>query len=230
MRILIVDDEKNIREILKLNLEMEGYECKALSDGRTAVETLNGEHFDLVLLDIMMPVLNGYDVLKQIRISHVNVPVIFLSAKDEAKDKITGLKSGAEDYITKPFHMEELLLRIKNVVKRKSDEPASDETKGIYRFDDNWIDFDKYTGYGNGRNLNLSKKEIMFLKLLIDHKNEVLSRQQILQVVWGYDVFPSTRTIDNFILSFRRYFEPPNKEKQYFYSIRGIGYKFFLAL
>lgn len=190
MRILIVDDEKNIREILKLNLEMEGYECKALSDGRTAVETLNGEHFDLILLDIMMPVLNGYDVLKQIRISHVNVPVIFLSAKDEAKDKITGLKSGAEDYITKPFHMEELLLRIKNVVKRKSDEPASDETKGIYRFDDNWIDFDKYTGYGNGRNLNLSKKEIMFLKLLIDHKNEVLSRQQILQVVWGYDVFP----------------------------------------
>ena len=208
---------------------MEGYECKALEDGSKINSILDQEHFDLIILDIMMPGLTGYEVLEKIRIKHESIPVIFLSARDESKDKVTGLKMGAEDYITKPFHMEELLLRIKNTLRRASpDQSVADNTKGIFYFGSNWIDFAQYKAAGNEGEFTLSKKEVMLLKYLIDKKNEVISRQQILQHVWGYDIYPSTRTIDNFILSFRKQFEPDPRNPIYFHSIRGIGYKFTL--
>lgn len=223
MRILIVDDEKNIREILKMNLEMNGYECVALEDGRNVLQILMDQHFDIVLLDVMMPHISGLEVCEQIKVNNIDVPVIFLSAKDMPADKVVGLRKGADDYIAKPFHVEELIVRIEKVLKRS--EPSTN-IDSIFHFGENWIDFSKYTAYGTHGELTLTRKEIMLLKLLIENKNEVVSRQRILQMVWGYDVYPNTRTIDNFILSFRKYFEKDPKNPEYFHSIRSIGYKF----
>jgi two-component system alkaline phosphatase synthesis response regulator PhoP len=152
------------------------------------------------------------------------VPIIFLTAKDTAIDRITGLKRGADDYLTKPFNLEELLLRVSNLIRRTN--RAVENTSDTYEFDGRRINFATYEAEVNGEIIPLTKKETMLLKLLIDRKNEVVSRQQILQSVWGYDVYPSTRTIDNFILSFRKYFELDPRNPQRFLSIRGVGYKF----
>jgi two-component system alkaline phosphatase synthesis response regulator PhoP len=226
-RILIVDDEKNLRDVLRLSLEMEGYEVRAISDGLDILPLLETEHFDLILLDIMMPERSGFEVFEQLKIHFSEIPVIFLTARDAAKDKIKGLKQGAADYITKPFNTEELLLRIKNATKHSLRENHTMENElSVYHFGDNWIDFDRFLAYGNGEEIRLSNKEIKLLRYLIGNKNDVLSRQQILQYVWGYDVFPSTRTIDNFILSFRKYFEKDQRDPLHFHSIRGVGYKF----
>lgn len=226
-RILIVDDEKNIRDVLRLNLEMEGYEAKAISDGLNILALLQSEHFDLILLDIMMPERSGFEVFELLKVHFADIPVIFLTARDAANDKIRGLKQGAVDYITKPFNMEELLLRIKNATKHNTrDTQITENELSVYHFGDNWIDFDRFVAFGNGEEFSLSNKEIKLLRFLIGNKNDVLSRQQILQFVWGYDVFPSTRTIDNFILSFRKYFESDPRDPVYFHSIRGVGYKF----
>jgi two-component system alkaline phosphatase synthesis response regulator PhoP len=152
------------------------------------------------------------------------VPIIFLTAKDTSADRIAGLKKGADDYLTKPFHLEELLLRVNNLLRRTSKSPAN--TPDEYSFGNNKVNFKTYEAEGVNGKLTLTRKEAMLLKLLIDRKNEVVSRHQILQSVWGYDVFPSTRTIDNFILSFRKYFEPEPRRPRYFHSVRGVGYKF----
>ncbi len=224
MRILLVEDEESIREPLKLNLEIEGYEVVTAGNGRTGIKRFNEEYFDLIILDVMLPEMDGFQVCEQIRLTNTEVPVIFLTAKDASADRISGLKRGADDYLTKPFAFEELLLRIGNLIKRTSKSPEN--TPEIYEFGGNRINFATYEALAGGHQINLTKKEAMLLKLLIDRKNEVVSRQQILQSVWGYDVYPSTRTIDNFILSFRKYFEKDPKNPVYFHSIRGIGYKF----
>ena len=224
MRILLVEDEKSLQETIMLNLEMEGYEVVVAGDGRKAIEIYQGQHFDLILLDVMLPGLDGFKVCEQIRLTDSKTPIIFLTAKDTTQDRVQGLRLGADDYLQKPFNLEELLLRIKNVLKRTV--PAIEESTYLYKFDKYWIDFKNYTAQTNQGTINLTKKEAMLLKLLIDHKNDVVSRQEILQAVWGYDVFPSTRTIDNFILSFRKYFENTPKDPKYFKSIRGVGYRF----
>lgn len=226
MRILIVDDEKNIREVLKLNLELEGMECVVLADGKQVMNVLSDQHIDVVLLDIMMPGVDGLDICQQIKVQHTDTPVIFLTAKDRQEDKVAGLRRGADDYIVKPFHLDELLLRIQNLARRT--QPAQNSHAGFFRFGANWIDFQKYTAYGTKGEFLLTKKEVMLLKLLIENRGEVMSRQQILQTVWGYDVYPSTRTIDNFILSFRKYFEPDPRRPRYFFAVRSVGYKFSL--
>jgi len=154
----------------------------------------------------------------------MDVPIIFLTAKDGSPDRIAGLKKGADDYLTKPFVLEELLLRVNNLIKRTSKAPEN--TPEVYCFGGNEINFATYEAQGNPGHFTLTKKEAMLLKLLIDRRNEVVSRQQILQSVWGYDVYPSTRTIDNFILSFRKYFEKDPKQPEFFQSVRGVGYKF----
>ena len=154
----------------------------------------------------------------------MEVPVIFLTAKDGMSDKIAGLKRGADDYLTKPFHLEELLLRVNNLIRRTSKAPENMPEE--YVFGNNKVNFLTYEARGMKGDFLLTKKEAMLLKLLIDRKNEVVSRHQILQSVWGYDVFPSTRTIDNFILSFRKYFEEDQRNPVYFHSVRGVGYKF----
>lgn len=224
MRILLVEDEENIREVVKLNLEMEDYEVVATGKGREALKFFREQHFDLIILDVMLPEINGLQICEQIRLTNMEVPVIFLTAKDGTADRISGLKKGADDYLTKPFHLEELLLRVNNLIRRTSKGP--DNTPEVYKFGKNKVNFRTFEAVGNDGEFLLTKKEAMLLKLLIDRKNEVVSRHQILQSVWGYDVYPSTRTIDNFILSFRKYFEEDQRNPTFFHSVRGVGYKF----
>ena len=224
MRILLVEDEENIRDVVKLNLELEEYEVVTSGNGKEALKIIEEQHFDLLILDVMLPDLNGFQICEQVRLTNMEVPIIFLTAKDTSIDRINGLKKGADDYLTKPFHLEELLLRVQNLIKRSSKSPEN--TPEVYTFGDNQINFVTFEANTKTGNFNLTKKEVKLLKLLIDRKNEVVSRQQILQSVWGYDVYPSTRTIDNFILSFRKYFEEKPKEPVHFLSIRGVGYKF----
>ncbi|AFC26272.1 response regulator transcription factor [Saprospira grandis] len=224
-RILLVEDEENIRETLSLNLELEGYEVLALADGKSVLPQFLGQHFDLILLDIMLPEMDGLDVCEQIRLHDSETPIIFLTAKDSSADKIQGLRKGADDYITKPFMLEELLLRIQILLKRSQNHRAN--TLEEYHFGPNYVNFQEQNAKGqDGQDFKLTKKEGMLLKLLIERAGEAVSRQQILQAVWGYDVYPSTRTIDNFILSFRKYFEEDPKNPQFFLSVRGVGYKF----
>lgn len=224
MRILLVEDEENIRETLQLNLELEGYEVVGIEDGKKVLSTFKNQHFDLILLDIMLPEVDGLQICEQIRLQNMEIPIIFLTAKDTTADKIKGLKKGADDYITKPFHLEELLLRIQILLKRsQNNTSASIES---YEFGDNYVNFKNYEAKGVHGEFKLTKKEAMLLKLLIERNGEAVSREQILQSVWGYDVYPSTRTIDNFILSFRKYFETDPRNPSFFHSVRGIGYKF----
>ncbi len=224
MRILLVEDEESIRDVVKMNLELEGFEVVAAGNGRDAIKRFEEEYYDLIILDVMLPEMDGFQICEQIRLTNMEVPIIFLTAKDGMNDKIAGLKMGADDYLTKPFHLEELLLRVNNLIRRTSKAPEN--TPEIYEFGGNKVNFRTYEATGNAGNFMLTKKEAMLLKLLIDRENEVVSRHQILQSVWGYDVFPSTRTIDNFILSFRKYFEEDQRNPVYFHSVRGVGYKF----
>ena len=226
MRILLAEDEENIRDIVKLNLELENYEVVETDNGKEAVNLFREQHFDLIILDVMMPEMNGFEVCEQIRLNNTEVPVIFLTAKDTSQDRINGLKKGADDYLTKPFTLEELLLRVQNLLKR-SNRQAHDDSE-IFQFGNNQVNFATFEATGNQGSFNLTKKEAMLLKLLVERKNEVVSRNQILQFVWGYDVFPTTRTIDNFILSFRKYFEQDPANPLFFLSIRGVGYKFVM--
>jgi len=225
MRILLVEDEESLREAIKLNLELEGYEVVTSANGKKALELTQQQHFDLLLLDVMLPELDGFTIAEQVRLSNNEVPILMLTAKDMAQDRITGLKKGADDYLTKPFNLEELLLRVHNLVRRS--QRVRGDLNEHYAFGDNKVNFSTFEAHTwRGETLTLTKKEAMLLKLLVERKNEVVSRNQILQAVWGYDVFPSTRTIDNFILAFRKYFEQDPKTPHHFHSIRGVGYKF----
>jgi two-component system alkaline phosphatase synthesis response regulator PhoP len=220
LRILLVEDEEHLAETISFNLEMEGYDVKAVNNGSQAVRTFKGEKFNLVILDVMLPEMDGFAVCEAIRLHDSHVPVLFLSAKNTSEDKITGLKRGADDYMTKPFNLEEFLLRVSALIKRGLSHKDREKLSDTFRFGNNEIK-DK-----NGKKISLTKREILLLKLLIERRNEVVSRQQILETVWGYEVFPTTRTVDNFILSFRKYFEQDPRNPRYFFSIRGVGYKF----
>ncbi len=226
-RVLLVEDEENLLEAIKLNLEMEGYEVTVAVTGPMALKKFSEERFNLVILDIMLPELDGYQVCQTIRVTNSETPILFLTAKDTSEDKVMGLKMGADDYLTKPFNLEELLLRVKVLIRHSMKGTAHAKQTHIFQFGDNEIDFTTFTAMGKSKKpIQLTKREAALLKLLIERRNEVVSRKQILQTVWGYDVFPSTRTIDNFILTFRKYFEKDSRNPVYFHSIRGVGYKF----
>ncbi len=225
-RILLVEDEPNIRENLRLNLEMEGYEVVSAEQGSQAVRLSREQRFNCVILDIMLPEMDGLSVCEQIRMDDREIPVLFLTAKDSPRDIVAGLKTGGDDYLTKPFHLEELLLRVANLVKRSVRSQTAELTIDEFNFGRNSVNFNTYEAVGLEGPIRLTQKEVKLLRLLIDRRNEVVSRQHILQTVWGYDVFPSTRTIDNFILAFRKYFETDPKNPVFFHSIRGVGYKF----
>ena len=219
--ILVAEDEKSIRDALVLNLELEGYHVLSSVDGEDALNQFNSK-VDLALLDVMMPKLNGYDVCRRIR-EKSQVPVIFLSAKGQAIDRIAGLKIGANDYIPKPFDLEELLLRIK--VQFQLDEKEIEINS--YQIGNKTVDFKTFDILEDGKKIHtISKRECALLKLMIEKNGEVVSRDEILDKVWGKDTFPTSRTIDNYILSFRKYFEIDPKNPEFFHSIRGIGYKF----
>lgn len=225
-RILLVEDEPSLRENIKMNLEMEDYEIVAVGNGRDAIKRFKEERFNLAILDIMLPEMDGYELCEQIRLENSTIPVLFLTAKDASQDIVKGLKKGADDYLTKPFNLEELMLRVKALIKRGLSQEERKSSLDVFEFGGNKINFRTYEAEGHGRATTLTKKEVKLLKLLAERSNEVVSRQDILKDVWGYDVYPSTRTIDNFILAFRKYFEKDPKDPVYFHSVRGVGYKF----
>ncbi|MEO6582905.1 MAG: response regulator transcription factor [Ferruginibacter sp.] len=225
--ILLVEDEENLQEALKLNLELEGYEVTSCYDGAEALRCIQKEYFDLVILDVMLPELDGIAVIETIRLNNTEMPVLILSARNSSADRVLGLKKGADDYLTKPFNLEELLLRVKKLLKKGEQILQKHPVADMYKFGNNEIDFKGLQCSGKtGEKMMLTKKEVMLLKLLIENKNEVVTREKILQAVWGYNVYPTTRTIDNFILNFRKYFEEDSRNPQYFHSVRGVGYKF----
>lgn len=227
-RILLVEDEEHIQHALKLNLEMEGFQVYAVGDGNSAVRAFREQKFNLVILDIMLPEMDGIMVCENIRLHDAHVPVLFLSAKNTPADRIQGLRKGADDYLTKPFDLEELLLRVKKLIEKSERTQQSDSTKtaSVYTFGKNKINFESYEAEGVHGKVDLTKKEILLMKLLIENKNQVVSREHILKVVWDYTVIPNTRTIDNFILALRKYFEEDPKNPKHILSQRGVGYKF----
>lgn len=225
--ILLVEDEENLHEALKLNLELEGYEVTSAFDGTEALLKVVKEYFDLIILDVMLPEVDGISVAETIRLQNNDVPILILSAKNTSADRVLGLKKGADDYLTKPFNLEELLLRVKKLIEKNKKLQEKDWIGDVYSFGNNTIDFKAHEAtIKNAERIQLSKKEAMLLKLLIENKNEVVPREKILQTVWGYNVYPTTRTIDNFILNFRKYFEEDSRNPQYFHSVRGVGYKY----
>lgn len=225
--ILLVEDEENLQEALKLNLELEDYEVTGVYDGAEALKAVQQEYFDLIILDVMLPELDGISVCENIRLQNNDIPILILSAKNSSADRVLGLKKGADDYLTKPFNLEELLLRVGKLVEKSKRISTRKPLEQVYQFGKNKVDFKALECVTkDGETITLTKKEIMLLKLLIENKNEVVTREKILQAVWGYNVYPTTRTIDNFILNFRKYFEEDSRNPQYFHSVRGIGYRF----
>jgi len=225
--ILLVEDEENLHEALKLNLELEGYQVTSAFDGIAAMKAVQNEYFDLIILDVMIPEIDGYNVTQNIRLTNTEVPILILSAKDSSADRVLGLKKGADDYLTKPFNLEELLLRVQKLIQKNKRLQDKSSVGDIYSFGGHTVDFKAQEATSvKGEKIQLSKKEAMLLKLLIENKNEVVPREKILQSVWGYNVYPTTRTIDNFILNFRKYFEEDSRNPKYFHSVRGVGYKY----
>jgi two-component system alkaline phosphatase synthesis response regulator PhoP len=226
-QILLVEDEESLRDALKLNLELEHYEVTAVDDGRKAIQTFKQEYFDCIILDIMLPEMDGITVCETIRLQNDKVPILFLSAKNSGSDRVMGLKKGGDDYLTKPFNLEELLLRVEKLIHKNKKIDHSAENIQTYQIGTGNIDFQAQECTDiRGDKHALTKKEVMFLKLLVDNKNEVITREHILKMVWGYNVFPTTRTIDNFIMTYRKYFEVDPRHPIHFLSVRGVGYKF----
>jgi len=192
---------------------------------KTGVDTFRSGRFDLIILDVMLPVMDGYMVCQTIRLEDAKVPILFLTAKDSGADRVQGLKIGADDYLTKPFNLEELLLRVEKLILRSDPQPVAVPQEYVFgKCTVNFLTYEIQTV--DGEQKTLSRREAMLLKLLIERKSEVVSRAEILETVWGYDVYPSSRTIDNYILSFRKCFEINPKEPVHFHSVRGVGYKF----
>lgn len=224
--ILIVEDEEHLAEALAHNLQFEGYATTVAFDGEEGLRAANAIQFDLVILDIMMPKVDGLEVCRRIRATGSRVPILFLTAKSSDADRLLGLKVGADDYIAKPFLLEELILRIQGVFRRQDWYRTPPEQQEVYTFGDNQVNFLTFEARAKGRTIRLTEKECMLMKLLVERKSQVVSREEILERVWGYRFSTSSRTIDNFIVRLRRYFEADPKNPEYIHSVRGVGYRF----
>ena len=226
-QILLVEDEEHLHQALKLNLELEGYEVSSAMDGKIALEMLQNAVFDLVILDIMLPNVDGFTIIEKLRLNNNHTPILVLSAKNSSFNRVQGLKLGADDYLNKPFNLEELLLRVAKLIQKSTPATGGQDPSLLFEFAGHLINFESLeVKLANGKQFQLTKTESLLLRLLIENKNAVVSREKILQTVWGYQVFPNTRTIDNFITAFRKYFEKDSKNPEYFISVRGVGYKF----
>jgi two-component system, OmpR family, alkaline phosphatase synthesis response regulator PhoP len=229
MRILIIEDEFHIAEGLRLNLLLQGYEVDLAIDGLSGLYAYKTEQPDLIVLDIMLPGMDGLSVLKKIREENERIPVLILSAKNASDDKVKGLSFGVDDYMTKPFNLEEFMLRVDRLLLRakwSQGEKETEVSKEKYVFGNNEICFNTLTAICGGNEVRLTELEFRLLKLFIANRGAVLSRAEILENVWGYHRNTSTRTVDNFIVRFRKYFEPNPKEPIYFKSLRSVGYVF----
>ena len=215
-RVLLIEDEEHLHEAIKMN---------SVFEGKDAVSKFKLGRYDLVILDVMLPGMNGFDICQAIRLEDKQTPILFLTAKNSSQDRIKGLRVGADDYLAKPFNLEELMLRLENLIKRSNS--SSDQNKlDQFVLGDHTINFNSYEVVSSSGQINrLTQRQLMLLRLLIEKSNQVVSRQEILEKIWGYDVYPSTRTIDNVILAFRKIFEKDDKSPTYFKSIRGVGYK-----
>ncbi|HMQ75493.1 MAG TPA: response regulator transcription factor [Flavobacteriales bacterium] len=223
-RVLLVEDEESLRHTLRLNLEMEGYHVTTAATGPEALERLRGARFDAAVMDVMLPGMDGFSVCEKARLEGDRTPVLFLTARTTTADRVRGLRTG-DDHLGKPFDLEELMLRVAKLVARSDERPPAALPDKV-RFGPNEVDLVAFEARGIGGGRTLSQREVMLLRLLIEHAGEVVSREDILHKVWGYDVFPTTRTIDNFIVAFRKLFEPDPRNPVHFLSIRGVGYKF----
>jgi two-component system alkaline phosphatase synthesis response regulator PhoP len=224
-KICLVEDEESLSEMIKMNLELEGYNVEVISHGTEAYLTSSEmNQFDLVILDVMLPEVSGLTICREIR-KHSKVPILFLSAKGTTQDRINGLKLGANDYLPKPFDLEELLLRVQVLIEGVEDFNKSIETLTIGHQEVNFNTFE-VRNKKTGSKTELSKREIELLLLFNNYEGKVVSRDLILDNLWKNDQAPTSRTIDNYILAFRKLFEEDPKNPIYFHSIRGVGYKF----
>jgi len=235
-KILVVEDDGHIAEGLNLNLSLQGYDVAIASDGIAAIDKWRQWHPDLIVLDIMLPGLDGLSVLQRIRREDVQLPILILSAKSASDDRVRGLSFGVDDYLSKPFDLNEFLLRVERLLTRASwyqpksasqmPGEAPEAIPDVYSFGQNRIDFTTYTGYSKKGSIPLTDQEIKLLQLFIANRGKPLSRETILEIGWGYTHPPSTRTVDNFIVRFRKYFEDDPKNPAYFRSLRSVGYIF----
>ena len=224
-RILIVEDEPNMQKGLKDNLEFDGYEADVAGDGETGLDMIMKNEYHLILLDVMLPKLSGFDVCKTVRKKGIKIPIILLTAKGEEIDKVRGLELGADDYITKPFSLRELLARIKAVLRRSPDPTANTDDNSFVTLGRLSVNFDNYEAFDGETNLKMTAKELDLLRYLWKHKNTIVSRDDILDNIWGYDYQPSTRTIDNFIVKLRQKIEENPNQPKIILSLYGLGYK-----
>ncbi len=227
-KILIVEDEKELISGLKLNLEIEGYEVISAQDGEEGLGRALRDAPDLILLDIMLPKKDGLDVCRELRQQNVTTPIIMLTAKGEEVDKVVGLELGADDYITKPFSIKELLARIKAHLRRGKREKKA--APSVYRFNDIEIDFIHFKIFRNGKEFDLTSLEVEILKHFVAYRGEVVSREDLLDQIWGHERYPSTRTIDNHILKLRKKLEDDPAKAKYIFSVYGEGYRFMGGL
>ncbi|MCP4568464.1 MAG: response regulator transcription factor [FCB group bacterium] len=225
-RILVVEDEEHIAEGLAINLEAEGYEVVVAGDGHAALDYWRNGGFQLIILDIMLPGIDGLEVCRTIRSEEGQIPILFLTARGRDDDRVAGLQAGGDDYLTKPFNLKELLLRVAGIFRRQvwytTDKLDSDR----YQFADYWVDFKSFQALGNAGEIDLTQKGCMIMKFLAEHAGEVVTRDMILDAVWGYNAFPSNRTVDNFIVRLRKVFEPDPSKPRYIHTIHGAGYRF----
>jgi DNA-binding response OmpR family regulator len=222
-KILLVEDEPQMQRGVKDNLEFEGYEVDVASDGKAGLQKLMENSYDLVLLDVMLPHMSGFDVCKRVREKGIMTPVIMLTAKGEEIDKVLGLELGADDYITKPFGLRELLARVKAVLRRTEGvQGGLTQTMMLGSVE---INFATYNASRAGESVQMTPKEFETLKFLWQHRNNTVSRDQLLTNVWGYDESISTRTVDNFILKLRQKIEDDPAHPKHIITIHGLGYK-----
>ena len=222
-KILVVEDEPKMVAGLRDNFEFEGYEVITAADGVEGLQRAMGEAPDLVVLDVMMPRLSGLEVCKQLRAQRGSIPIIMLTARGQEVDKVLGLELGADDYVTKPFSIRELLARVKAVLRRTAIVP---EHQDQHSFGDVEVDLRRCRVIRGGRALDISSKEFELLKYFVCHSGETLSRDRLLEEVWGYDNYPTTRTVDTHLVRLRQKLEPDPEQPQFFLTVHGTGYRF----
>ena len=222
-KILIIEDEPDMVLGLKDNFEFEGYEVLTASDGQTGLERARSQKPDLVVLDIMLPKLSGLEVCKTLRGEGFEAPIVMLTARGQEIDKVVGLELGADDYVTKPFSIRELLARVRAILRRSE---GKKKRLSRYQFSDVELDFEAYRAKKGGEALELSPREFELLRYLIERKGETVSRDRLLEDVWGYESYPSTRTVDTHIAKLRAKIGDSGSDPRYILTIHGVGYKF----
>jgi two-component system, OmpR family, alkaline phosphatase synthesis response regulator PhoP len=224
--ILLVEDDVHLADGLTINLEAEGYQIVHVNDGNNVLDIFDKGMFDLILMDIMLPGVDGLTLTKKIRSDGHRLPILFITARDQAEQKIEGLLAGGDDYITKPFNVAELMARIQGIFRRQAWLAADENLSEIFEFDGRKVNFKTFEAEGPGGTVTLTRKECMVIKYLVERTGQVVSRDQLLDAVWGYHIYPTNRTVDNFILRIRKIFENDPKNPEYFETIRAVGYRF----